>query len=116
MLPSMMPDNSAILRIAPYMPYMANPSAVQQHPTQQPVNFQAAAKQSKAIKIVNPETMMEVEISNLETTSPSPSSHSTPKLFTESELQSVDTEMESKDKEVCYITRQMEVIATYVPM
>ena len=98
--PTMMLDNSAMLRTAPYMPYMANPPAVQ-YSIQQPANLQAGAKQSKAIKIVNPETMKEVEISNLKTTS----SHSTPKPTTESALQCVDTAMESKDKEVCYITR-----------
>ena len=106
MLPSVMPDNSAMLRAAPYMPYMANTSAVQ-HPIQQPAIFQAAAKQSKAIKIVNPETMKEVDISNLKTTSlSSSSSHSTPKPTTETELQTVDTAADSKDNEVCYITRQ----------
>ena len=116
MPPTMMPDNSTMLRTAPYMPYMANPPAVQQYPIQQPANLQAGAKQSKAIKIVNPETMKEVDISNFTTTSPSSSSHSTPKPTAESGLQSVDAAMESKDKEVCYITRHMKVVAAYLRM
>ena len=106
MPPSMMPDNSAMLRIAPYMPYMANPSVVQQ-PIQQPANFQAATKQSKAIKIVNPETMTEVDISNLKTTPPLSSSHLTPKSTTETGLQTVDTIAGSKDNKVCYKNRQV---------
>ena len=88
---------------------MANTSAAQQPPVQHSANFQTAGKQSKAIKIVNPETMKEVDISNLK--SMSPSSHSPSKSTTESGLQTVETSVESKDKEVCYRTN---VIANYV--
>ena len=103
MPPSMMPTNSGMLRTAPYMPYMANTSAAQQPPIQHSSNFQATGKQSKAIKIVNPETMKEVDISNLQ--SMPPLSHSPSKSTTESGLQTVETSVESKDKEVCYIAR-----------
>ena len=96
-----MPASDAMLRTAPYMPYMANTSAAQQPPIQHSANFQAVGKQSKAIKIVNPETMKEVDFSNLK--SMSPSSHSLSKSTTESGLQTVETSVESKNKEVCYI-------------
>ena len=100
MPPSMMPASNTMLRTAPYMPYMANTSAAQQPPIQHSANFQAVGKQSKAIKIVNPETMKEVDFSNLK--SMSPSSHSPSKSTTG---QTVETSVESKDKEVCYIAR-----------
>ena len=56
--------------------------------------------------------MKEVDISNLK--SMSPSSHSPSKSTTESELQTVETSVESKDKEVCYIAKRTNVIANYV--
>ena len=110
MPPSMMPASDAMLRTAPYMPYMANTSAAQQPPIQHSANFQAVGKQSKAIKIVNPETMKEVDILK----SMSPSSHSPPESPTESGLQTVETSVELKDKEVCYIAKRITVIANYV--
>ena len=89
--PGMMHDNSAILAATtqPHMHYMPNtptmlPQQPQQHHMQPPVPA-AAAKQHKAIKIVNPETMKEVDTSNLKKTSPASSARSTPKPNFESE-------------------------------
>ena len=111
MPPFMKLASNTMLRTAPYMPYMANTSSTQQPPIQHFANFQAAGKQSKAIKIVNPETMEEVDISNLK--SMPPSSHSPSKSSTESGLQTVETSVESKDKEVCYVPKRTKVIANY---
>ena len=89
--PGIMPDNSAILAATtqPHMHYMPNtPTMLPQQPQQhhmQPLAPAAAAKQSKAIKIVNPETMKEVDTSNLKKTSPASSARSTPKPNSESE-------------------------------
>ena len=122
MPPTMIPDNSAILKTTPYIPYMTNPSAVWQQQQQQqqqqhytsmasPSSFQVATKQSKAIKIVNPETMKEVDSNDLKKSSPASSSHSTPKPTAESGQveqqlkQTVDAAVDSKDNKVCYISR-----------
>ena len=89
--PGIMHDNSAILAATtqPHMHYMPNtPTMLPQQPQQhhmQPPAPAAAAKQSKAIKIVNPETMKEVDTSNLKKTSPASSARSTPKPNSESE-------------------------------
>ena len=89
--PGMMHDNSAILAATtqPHMHYMPNtPTMLPQQPQQhhmQPLAPAAAAKQSKAIKIVNPDTMKEVDTSNLKKTSPASSARSTPKPNSESE-------------------------------
>ena len=89
--PGIMPDNSAILAATtqPHMHYMPNtPTMLPQQPQQhhmQPLAPAAAAKQSKAIKLVDPETMKEVDTSNLKKTSPASSARSTPKPNSESE-------------------------------
>ena len=89
-----MPDNTALLGTTPHLNYLANATAVMQQQQQQQqhhaamipsANMPTAAKQSKAIKIVNPETMKEVDTSNLKKTSPASSARSTPKPNTESE-------------------------------
>ena len=95
MPPTMMPDSSALLGTA-HLNYLANVSNVLQQPQQQQqqphhapmmpsASISTATKQSKAIKIVNPETMKEVDTSNLKKTSPASSARSTPKPVTESE-------------------------------
>ena len=78
---TIIPDNSAVLRTTPHQSYN-----------------QTTTKRSKAIKIVNPETIKEVDTSNLKKTSPASSARSTP-----TESKSVDKSIESKDNEVCYI-------------
>ena len=86
-----MPDNSVLLGTTPHLNYLAaNPSAVLQHQQQQQhlasmmssAGMLTAAKQSK---IVNSETMKEVDTSNLKKISPASSARSTPKPNTESE-------------------------------
>ena len=86
--PAMMPDNSAMLattqtHMAHFVPNQ--PNVLQHHHAIQPQAPAAAAKQSKAIKIVNPDTMKEVDTSNLKKTSPASSARSTPKPTSESE-------------------------------
>ena len=81
MPPTIIPDNSAALRIAPHKPYI-----------------QTTAKRSKALKIIDSETMKEVDTSTLKKTSPASSARSTP-----SESKSVDKCVKSKDDEVCCI-------------
>ena len=88
MPPTIIPDNSAVLRTTPHQSYN-----------------QTTTKRSKAIKIVNPETMKEADTSNLKKTSPASSACSTP-----TESKSVDKSVESKDNEVCYI--MLRIIAT----
>ena len=91
MPPTMIPDNPALLGTTPHMTYLAAANALQQQQQQQhhtamiPAASVPATKQSKAIKIVNPETMKEVDTSNLKKTSPSSSARSTPKPTAESE-------------------------------
>ena len=82
-------------------------------PDKLPYQQQTGGKHSKAIKIVNPETTKEVDISNLK--SMSPTSHSSSKSTTESGLQTIETSVESRDEEVCYIAKKTNVIANYVP-
>ena len=103
MPPAMIPDNSGMLRTAPYIPYMANPSPViqqqlQQHQTVMPLpsNPQIKTKQSKAIKIVNPETMKEVDIGNFTMTSSTSTSEVGQIL-----KQTIDTTVKAKDNKVC---------------
>ena len=78
---TMITDNSTILGTT-NLPYMANPlDVLQQHhtPMASSGNPPTATKQSKAIKIVNPDTMKEVNTSNLKKTSPASLFYSTPK-------------------------------------
>ena len=86
MPPTMIPDSTALLGTTPHMNYF-QPQQQQQHHTAMipTANIPATTKQSKAIKIVNPETMKEVDTSNLKKTSPSSSARSTPKPTSESE-------------------------------
>ena len=79
MPPTIIPDNSIMLRTMPYIPYT-----------------QSATRQSKAIKIVNPETMKEVDTSSLKKTSPA----STPKPTPESKQVEQTVAVDSKDNEV----------------
>ena len=79
--PNIIPDNSAVLRTTPHQSYN-----------------QTTTKRSKAIKIVNPETMKEVDTSNLKKTSPASSARSTP-----TESKSADKSVESKENKVCYV-------------
>ena len=74
MPPIKIPDNSAVLRTTPHQSYID----------------QTRTKQSKTIKIINPETMKEVD------TTPASSAHSTP---TESKI--IDKPVESKNNKVC---------------
>ena len=73
-IPNLLPDNNPMIGTTPHIPpYMGNPSAVlpQQHHTSiaSSSNIPVTAKQSKAIKIVNPDTMKEVDTSKLKKTS-----------------------------------------------
>ena len=89
MPPTIIPDNSAVLRTTPHQPYID----------------QTRTKQSKAIKIVNPETMKEVDTSNLKKASPASSARSTP-----TELKTVDKPVESKNNKVClYVAIRIQV-------
>ena len=116
MPPTMISDNSAMLSAAPYIPYMVNPSPVIQQQQQEhkntmplPGNTQTKTKQSKAVKIVNPETMKEVDIGNFTKTSPALSRHSKPNLTSEvgqvqQQLeQTIDTTVKEKDNKVCCV-------------
>ena len=118
------PDRSVMLRTAPYIPYMANPSPVIQTQNQQhqtaillPGTLQTKTKQSKAIKIVNPETMKEVDISNFTKTSPASSPHSKANLTSEvgqvqKQLkQAIDTTVKVKYNKVCCVHKHVMVIA-----
>ena len=104
--PTMIPDNGAMLRTAPYIPYMANPPpAIQQQQQQHqtvmalPGNRQTKNKQSKAIKIVNPETMKEVDISNFTKTSPVSSPYS--KVNLTSEVKQVQQQLKQTYVHTC---------------
>ena len=115
MPPTMIPDNTAMLRTTPYSPYMANPPPVIQQQQQQhqtvmalPGNSQTKSKQSKAIKIVNPETMKEVDVSNFTKTSPVSSSHSKVNLTSElgqiqQQKQTTHATVKTKDNKVCCV-------------
>ena len=88
MPPTIIPDNSAVLRITPHQSYN-----------------QIRTKQSKAIKIVDPETMKEVDTSNLKKASPASSARSTP-----TESKTVDKPVESKNNKVClYVAIRIQV-------
>ena len=106
MPPTIIPDDSTMLRTSPYRPYN-----------------QTATRQSKAIKIVNPETMKEVDTSNLKKSSPTSSAHSTPKPTAESQQveqhlkQTVNVAVDSKDNEVIlYWTKYRNHSAKYIAM
>ena len=84
MPPTLIPDNNpaaaAMLGSTHHMPYLTAAAAVlqqqQHHPSLAPTSS-LSTKQSRAIKIVNPETKKEVDISKLKKTSPSSLARST---------------------------------------
>ena len=121
MPPTLMPDPNPLLGTTPHIPYLTSSATgvlQQQHhpPSMVPPNIQTGAtKQSKAIKIVNPETMKEVDTKNLKKTSPSSSARSTPKQTTESEQvqknfkQNVSNRATADSKGINDVTKQPAV-------
>ena len=84
MPPAMMPDNSAMLATSQphmhYMPNQLNLTQLHRHTMVQQLVPPTATKQSRTIKIINPETMREVDTNTLKKVSPASLARSTPKL------------------------------------